>query len=221
MEGYQNYKQIQEIERNRIANELHDTSLQNLTHLTHKIELAGLYLDTDVNKTKLELAQINIELKNTIESIRETIFNLRPMSFDDLGFKETTERYLEKILTQNDLKLDYHIDDINEIGNEVLLDIYRIIQECTTNVVKHAKAQKLTIELKYESCKIMITVKDDGTGFSEEENVKKGNHFGLTIVQERVQLLNGTCGIESIPGEGTTVNIEIPISKTVGIKGDY
>lgn len=212
LENYYYYKQIQEIERNRIANELHDTSLQNLTHLTHKIELAGLYLDKDIIKTKLELAEINKELKNIINDIRGTIFDLRPMTFDDLGLKETIERYCENISIQSDLNVVYDIDEIKLEDNDRMLDIYRIIQECISNVIKHAKAKKLTIDLKNESCKIIILISDDGIGYNYESNVEK-NHFGLKIVKERIQFLNGDYTVSSIQNKGTTVKIEIPKNK--------
>lgn len=210
LESFQYYKQIQEIERNRIANELHDTSLQNLTHLTYRIELADLYLDKDIVKAKLELANINKELKKTINDIRETIFDLRPMSFDDLGLKETIERYCEKIISQTNLNVNYDIDEVRLSDNEKMLDIYRIIQECTANVIKHAKANNLSIEFKHELCKILITVKDDGVGYCNEEAESKENHFGLKIVKERIQLMKGTYVVDSVSGIGTTVKIEIP-----------
>lgn len=208
--NYQYYKKIQEIERKRIASELHDTSLQNLTHLTHKIELAGLYLDTDVIRAKLELEEINKELKKTINDIRGTIYDLRPMSFDDLGLKETIERYCENVGAQTELNVKYQIDEIQLEDKEMMLDLYRVIQECITNVIKHAKASNLTIDLKHESCKIIIIISDNGIGFSFNENQTEDNHFGLKIVQERIQFLDGDFLIDSKLGKGTTIKIEIP-----------
>lgn len=78
---------VQEEERQRIARDLHDTSLQNLTHLIHKIELSSLYIDKDPIQAKLELSIVEKSLRKTIEEIRNIIYDLRPMSFDDLGLK--------------------------------------------------------------------------------------------------------------------------------------
>ena len=80
---------VQEKERQRIARDLHDSSLQNLTHLVHKVELSSLYIDQDPIKAKLELATVEQGLRKVIDDIRNRIYDLRPMSFDDLGLKET------------------------------------------------------------------------------------------------------------------------------------
>ena len=85
----------QEMDRKRIANELHDTSIQDLTHIIHQIELAGFYIDIDATKAKLELASVNDEIRKIIKDIRNTIFDLRPMSFDDLGLTGAIENLID------------------------------------------------------------------------------------------------------------------------------
>ena len=84
----------QELERKRIASELHDTSLQDLTHIIYQIELSELYIDLDPTKAKLELEDISNQLRKVIQDIRNTIFDLRPMSFDDLGLEEAINQYI-------------------------------------------------------------------------------------------------------------------------------
>lgn len=84
-----------ETERKRIVSELHDTSLQNIAHFVHMIELASLYIDKDPARAKMELNSVSKGLHNVIEDIRSTIFNLRPMTFDDLGLKASFERLLD------------------------------------------------------------------------------------------------------------------------------
>ena len=88
---------VQEEERQRIARDLHDTSLQNLTHLIHKIELSSLYIDKDPIQAKLELSIVEKSLRKTIEEIRNIIYDLRPMSFDDLGLKNALLQLLSCI----------------------------------------------------------------------------------------------------------------------------
>ena len=89
---------IQEEDRQRIARDLHDSSLQNLTHLLHKIELCSLYIDEDSVKAKLELSVVNKVLRETIDEMRNIVYDLRPMTFDDLGLKAAFERLLEDII---------------------------------------------------------------------------------------------------------------------------
>ena len=85
---------IKEKERQRIARDLHDVSLQNLAHLVHKVELSSLYIDKDPIRAKLELASIQQELKQVIDEMRTVVYNLHPMSLEDLGLKETIERMI-------------------------------------------------------------------------------------------------------------------------------
>ncbi|MDL2302019.1 histidine kinase, partial [Lachnospiraceae bacterium OttesenSCG-928-D06] len=117
---------IQEEERQRIARDLHDTSLQNLAHLVHKIELCGMYIDQDPIKAKLELAVINKNLKSTIEEIRNTIFDLRPMIFDDFGLKETIEILLDKMKDQYGYEIESRIEEPEYVDNIILVSIYRV-----------------------------------------------------------------------------------------------
>ena len=92
---------IQEDERKRIARDLHDTSLQNLAHLIHKIELSSMYIDVDPNQAKLELASVNKKLREIIDEIRSILFDLRPMTFDDLGLKAALERLLMNLMAKS------------------------------------------------------------------------------------------------------------------------
>jgi signal transduction histidine kinase len=86
-----------ETDRQRIAKDLHDTSLQNLTAIVHKVELASMYINQDPIRAKMELSVISNSLKDTINEIRDTIFELRPMSFDDLGFRDLLASYIESL----------------------------------------------------------------------------------------------------------------------------
>lgn len=201
---------IQEEDRQRIARDLHDSSLQNLAHLVHKIELSSLYIDKDPLKAKLELSTINKHLKETIDEIRNTIFDLRPMSFDDLGLKAAFEDLLFNINENNEYKIDAEIDEILSDDNIVLVSIFRIVQECMFNIVKHAEADAIYFRCKCRNNKCNIQIKDNGKGFEKTtEDGKK--HFGLSLMKERVELLCGFLEIHSEIGKGTEVSIEIPL----------
>ncbi len=209
---YNNYLQVQEIERKRIAQELHDTSLQNLAHTIQEIELTKLYMDHDTIRAKLELNNISINLKNIIDDIRQTIFNLCPMTLDDLGFNNAIERYLDGIKRQNNFNMITNIDVISIDYSDTALNIYRIIQECISNIIYHAKANNISIDINQTNNYIIIIIKDDGIGFNVDMvmNSEKNNHFGLLIIKERIELLNGTYNIISKEQEGTKINIKIP-----------
>lgn len=205
--------EIQEKERQRIARDLHDSSLQNLTHLVHKTELCSLYIDQDPIKAKLELATIEKNLRNVIDDIRNCIFNLRPMPFDDLGLKETIENMIALMNQDKQFKVVTDIDDIEISISDyekdlLLISIYRIIQECVQNSIKHSKGNEIRVEIKDSENYYKILFQDNGIGFDEQEALKKDKHFGLSVIKERVSLLGGSINMDT--HHGTIIKIEIP-----------
>lgn len=203
----------QEMDRKRIANELHDTSIQDLTHIIHQIELAGFYIDLDPTKAKLELASVNDEIRKIIKDIRNTIFDLRPMSFDDLGLSGAIENLINILQTRFvvDIQSDMNFtDDYDELKK---LEIYRVVQECLTNSAKHANANTITLSICDKDNDLYICISDDGIGIpkqEEENDSDKKKHYGLQIMKERVSILNGRCYINSKRNEGTKIEIIIP-----------
>ncbi len=203
---------IQEQDRKRIARDLHDVSLQNLAHLAHKLELAGMMMDKDPVGAKLELHIINKKLHEVIDDIRDIIFDLRPMTFDDLGFRESVERLLSVINAEGQYEIDADLSDVSCENDLILMNIFRIIQEILNNIVEHAEAHRIVIRCFQEDHTCHIFLSDDGVGFDEEdlENME-GKHFGISIIRERVNLLRGELLIRSHAGEGTQIQIKIPL----------
>lgn len=202
---------VQEEDRQRIARDLHDTSLQNLAHLVHKIELCTLYIDKDPVQAKLELSLVSKCLKETIEEIRNTIFDLRPMTFDDFGFKATLERLFTNIGEKQGLKVFMDIEEVPCETNLILVSIYRVIQESLVNIVKHADAHSVWISCHSIENVCVIDIRDDGVGFNMEDNREKEKHFGLPVMRERIRLLGGKIQIESQVNKGTEIHIEVPL----------
>ena len=205
---------VQEKERQRIARDLHDSSLQDLTHLVHQVELSSLYIDQDPLKAKLELASIETGLRKVIDDIRNRIYDLRPMTFDDLGLRETLLNFFSVINREGHFEIISDIDDIEDKLSEKekeisLIMIYRIIQECVQNAVEHSKGSRIDVSLKKNGEVIFIRIQDNGTGFNLEEAEKKDRHFGLSVVKERVFLLSGKMKIDA--NMGTEILIEIPL----------
>ena len=214
--------EMQEKDRQRIARELHDSSVQNLTHLIHMIELSSLYIDKDPISAKLELEEcINI-LKSTVNEIREIIFNFRPMSFDDLGFEQCIENFVSSCQIKfKNCKIEYHIcnfpvdawkdKDKQEI-NFLLLSIYRIIQESVNNALKHSDGDRIILNIGTKENKCYINIKDNGKGFSVDHILEQGDkHFGISIMKERINLLQGNISFNTDVEKGTEINIEIPL----------
>lgn len=210
--GNQALIHVQEEDRRRIANELHDTALQNLACLSHKVELAALYVDEDPTKAKLELAVIRNNIGSIIDEIRNTVFDLRPMAFDDLGLKSALEELVFKLQDKSSVKVDSSIDELILSDNNVLNSIYRVVQEAFSNIAKHSGAKNVLFRTKNLNDKYMIIISDDGIGFSKEDFDKyKEKHFGFLVMKERIQLLGGMFEIQSSNNDGTHINIEVPL----------
>jgi two-component system sensor histidine kinase DegS len=217
--------EAQEIERQRIARDLHDTTVQNLTSLVHKSELCIKLIDIDTIRAKLELNTMSNTLKMVINDMRGIIYNLKPMSLDDLGLTITVQRYADRLMDLNNVQIKIiSNEEPKEILPVIKLTLLRIIQEACCNVIKHAKASMIHIEINYENQNITVSVKDNGIGFhienTEVYSNKQTSSFGLSIIRERISLLSGTLDIQSEEGKGTIVTVSVPITIYEGEKDE-
>lgn len=212
---------IQESEKNRIARELHDTTVQNLTSLVHKTELCMKLVDMDTVRTKLEMQTMINTLKDSINELRQIIYGLKPMSLDDFGLSVTVRKFIEQLNLEIKPKFFLEIEGFEpkDIDPVVSLTLFRIIQEACNNVIKHAQAERVDILIDYMDDLINVIVIDDGKGFDHDEDVKKKNPlsgFGLSIMKERTYLLSGTLKIDyndENDKTGTKIIVSIPITK--------
>ena len=198
---------MQEAERKRIAEDLHDTTVQDLVHLSQQLELAILYLDKDTIQTKKELSEARNNIKKIIEDMRETIYDLRPMAFDDIGWESAIENLKNNLEENNDINVIFNICNIDNYDSLIKITIYRIIREACQNILKHANASKMVVNMKENTNSISLMIMDDGIGIGEYDRM---NHFGLSMVKEKVGLLSGRLSIFTNE-KGTTLDITIPI----------
>ena len=196
---------FQEMERRRIANELHDNTVQELIHLSQKLELATLYLDNDLTQTKLELATSRKYIKTIIDEMRDIIYDLRPMSYDDIGWEVMINQLYESIKEKSNINVYFDIDNIFNDDNVTTITLYRIIKEACQNILKHSDADNMWVTLKSDKGKIYLKIRDDGKGFIEGGSNK---HFGMQIMEERVKLLSGNMNITT-SDKGTLIDIVI------------
>ena len=199
---------VQENERKRIARDLHDTVLQNLTHILHQVELSQMYMERDTVKAKLELLSAQQNTKNAIEEMRNIVFDLRPVAFDGLGFKETFDNFYDLITRYSDFEVVFDVDDITGKSEYYLLTVYRIAREALMNALRHSGGNKIVFRCKNDGKRILLTVEDNGKGF-DSSKLKEKNHYGLAVIRERVGLLDGTFQIVS--DNGTKVIVDVPL----------
>ena len=203
----------QEEERKRLARELHDGIGQMLTGLKLDSEkLKSLPFVNEKQRKSFEEHQQLID--DTIEATRTISFNLMPSVLIDFGLSSAIKLLLERTAKGTEFKTSFN--DLTEnikIPNKVENNLYRITQETLNNIIKHAKAKKVSITLYNEKGKfVSLVVIDDGKGFDMKKNRKNsvgGN--GLSNLQTRVRLLNGTIKIESELRKGTSITVKIPL----------
>ena len=210
--------ETQENERQRIARELHDSTVQNLTSLVHKTEICSKIMDADPIRCKLELSSMNKILRDVIDDTRNMIYDLRPMSFDDIGFDVTVERFLDKIKLISGTNISFNIDgNTYPIKSVIGITLLRVIQEACNNAIKHSDASNIQVTLIYHPSLFTVEIKDNGKGFfvDSNHNVSREDNsgFGLSMMRERIFLLSGELIIESEPGKGCCIKAQIPVEE--------
>ena len=209
--------QIIEEERMRIARDMHDGPAQSMANLVLQAEILERLLDRNPKQLVTELAEFKNSVRNALEETRQLIFDLRPMTLDDLGLVPTLRKFIKEYGDRYGLATRFNV-----VGQERRLPgntegvLFRIIQEALTNVHKHARAKMAEVTLNLQPSRVSVTIKDDGQGFDvarTEANLHKNKNLGLLSMRERAELEKGTLEIRSQPGRGTEVKVEIALPK--------
>lgn len=213
--GYEILK-FQEQDRQRIARDLHDSTVQNLTGLIHKLELCARMVDIDPVRAKLELAAMTIAVKSSINEIRDIIYNLKPMMLDDLGLSTTVERYAKQLMANHNIKVFVKYSKLEEsLPGVIRVSIFRVIQEACNNVIKHAKATRIDINMTNKDDNLIVVVKDNGIGFDidKQRDIQTENRsgYGISIMKERINILSGTMSISLNELGGTIISFTVPL----------
>ena len=204
----------QEEERKRIARELHDDTGQAITSLMVGLRAASDACEPSVRARLEPLREIAAQ---TLESVKRMARELRPALLDDLGLAAALERYVASYRTNFGLNVDLQMAGFSRDGrlpSKVELALYRIIQESLTNIAKHARAKNVSIVVERKARSVVAIVEDDGCGFDVRAVLDSPNEetkLGLHGMRERAELLGGKLQIESTPGAGSSVFVEIPI----------
>ena len=157
------------------------------------------------------LENISETASHAIHEAREIAFNLRPHLLDRLGLTKAIESMIDKVFRAGEIECDSYIENIDgvvEKDSEILL--YRIVQECVNNIVKHSNAERATVRIEHKSHSLSVRISDNGRGFDPAHDTDPSKRsFGLIGIAERTRLLGGKLSIESSPGRGTIVTVVI------------
>src|SRR6266536_1164020 len=198
----------QELERQRLARELHDETGQALTSIL--LGLKAVEEARTLAETEAAAEQLRELVVATLQDVRRLAVELRPKALDDFGLIAALERLVSTFseTTGIAVELEETLDEAR-VPAEVETTLYRILQEALTNIVKHARARKVSIILVRRDGKVTALVEDDGEGFDPE--VVRADGLGLLGMRERLALVDGRLTLESAAGAGTTLAVEVPL----------
>jgi PAS domain S-box-containing protein len=213
-ELFQKAINAQEEERKRIARELHDETSQNLTALLFLSEEV-LEMD-DLEQAQKRLARMQSLVKLTLDGVHKIIFDLRPSMLDHLGLVPALRWYAESRLSPKEVRVEIkEASRPRRLPAEVETALFRVVQEAINNVARHAAARNVRIEFEFEDQAVKVEVEDDGIGFdigsSQTISPENGRGLGLMGMQERIELLGGEISVETNPGFGTLLVIQVPL----------
>ncbi len=202
--------EVQESERRHIARELHDEAGQALVSLRYGLRLLEREIGEGGNVTE-RVAELVQRIDAVIDSLRRLAADLRPVSLDHLGLDAALRQYSRSAGSELGLAVRFKARGFTSerLPAVVETDLYRVVQEAMTNVARHARATRVDVLVERRGDRVMVMVEDDGVGFAPDQ-VQGGDHFGLLGLRERAEALGGTLTLESAPGAGTTVVVEVP-----------
>ena len=210
----------QEEERKRVAREIHDGPAQSLANLVLRTEIAERFLEKD-DKTNLrtELSDLKKQIREGLEEIRKIIFHLRPMALDDLGLVPTLRKFVQDFEERTRIRATFEMAGREKrLPGAMEVAMFRLAQEAFTNVQKHARATFVSLRVAFTDDEVQMTIRDNGIGFrmqdeSDGDGEKTQSKFGLMGMRERVELLQGSIHFDTAPGQGTIINISLPLKE--------
>lgn len=199
----------QEEERRRISRELHDSTSQSLTSLM--VGLRTLESSCDVLQVHQHTRELRHVVSQVLDDLHTLAVQLRPSVLDDLGLAAALERLVQEWSRRHRIRTDLVV----HIGEERLSDsletaLYRIVQEALTNVARHAQASSVSVLVERRAQSVVAVIEDDGLGF-DAAHIRSEGRLGLAGIRERAELLGGSLTIESSPGSGASLFIQLPL----------
>lgn len=211
--------EAQENERKRIARDIHDGPAQLMANSVMKADIVEKIIRKDFERGMLELEELKGHVRRALKEVRDIIFDLRPMTLDDLGLNPTIERLADS-LKDIGFKIELQLKPMpTNMDSMMSVAAYRVIQESLNNIRKHAKAKNVRIAVEYGTKYMRLMIADDGIGFDVEETLERikisGASYGLFGMQERIKQLQGDINILSEKEKGTVYTIRLPINREV------
>jgi len=215
----------QEEERKRIARSLHDDSGQAITMLIINLERLENLISPDQSDLHQKLVNTHQLASQSLSELRKIISGLRPTVLDDLGLVPAIRWYARSTLEEVGIRVDVNAtEDVGPMDAEVKITLFRIAQEAINNIVKHSAAKTATITLEKNKNHYVLKVQDNGLGFDVDRSSKQAirmQQWGLLGIQERAELVSAEITVKSKRGQGTLLEVKVPVPKPGSINNDH
>lgn len=202
---------VEEEERRRISRELHDEVGQSLLVARLYLEMGQGMIPEDHERAHEKLAETREVIEGTIVEMRRLISALSPSVLQMLGLPASIRQFVKNLGRTFPGRVRLRMSQLEDLPEGAKIMMYRLVQECFTNAVKHSCASSVSVQLNRRNGSVRMKVQDDGVGFDLDEASRKRESFGLAGMRERVALLGGEIDIQTSPGKGTKVSIAIPV----------
>jgi two-component system sensor histidine kinase DegS len=209
----------QEEERSRVAREIHDGPAQVMSNVVLKAEICEKLIDVDLEKARAELNNLKKAIRDSLMDVRRIIYDLRPMSLEDLGLIPTLQKYVEKFSSETGIDVKFYCTGADKAVNDknINLTIFRVVQESLNNIRKHSNANIADVRVEFTPENIAVRISDKGKGFDTNllkvEKDDNSGGFGIFSMRERIELMNGTMDVFSKPGKGTIIKVILPYAE--------
>jgi signal transduction histidine kinase len=198
-------------ERQRLARDLHDSVAQAIYSITLHAEAARRQLSAgDLRVTAEYLHELQDAAQEALEEMRRLIFELRPPILEQAGLAAALQARLDAVEGRSKLETELIVEGAGELPAPVEQALYRIAQEALNNTLKHARARRVSVTLRHMGARVVLELSDDGAGFDPAAASQAGR-LGLRGIAERVAQLDGRVQIDSAPGKGTRLRVELPL----------
>jgi len=197
-------------ERNRLARELHDAVTQQLFAVVLAAQSAGELLARGDGAAGAEVERVQALARTAMDELRSVVFELRPASLEAEGLAQVLRKHVDVLKRVTGQPIELRVAAPPALGEAAAGQVFRIAQEALQNALRHAAATRIEVRLEDGGGRLVLSVADDGRGFEAAASGVRGRSLGLTSMEERATELGGRLTVDSRPGEGTTVRLEVP-----------
>jgi signal transduction histidine kinase len=213
MENARLYERSRELsiveERNRLARELHDSLVQKLFGVVLAAQSAATLLDRDSGHAREQVEHLQVLAQEAVVELRSLVFQLRPAELETEGLGAALRKHVELLGRAHGASISVELNGAPRLRPEIDDEVFRIAQEALQNALRHSRAEQIELRLDEDADGLRLTVSDDGVGFEPDEAGLRARRLGLTSMEERARALGGRLEIDSAPGRGTTIGLEV------------